>query len=271
MLHRTKFVESFYPRWQRWCDAPDLGTADTRSRKVHGVGYAGFMAMVELLEGATVQGVTQAIVEPRKLDEFRRDMVTHTALAVRDVRANVKVNTIWSYIITAFKRGEFRGVFRQMFKVEKVGPPGTPPGALDQTAELLSDWRAAWESRVLYMDYGAVFAQLEDYIRKSGGSLPITLKDMRDQMKAQKYFIPGEHRRKMRPNATSGQYCWAIALDYHPQGYLPVPTAELLASRKGVESTEWLDPRKGEMFLLVDELEKKTDAGGPGMSARGES
>ncbi len=260
LLHRARFVAAFDRIWQEWCADPALKGTETRSRKVHGVSYAGFMAMVEILATEGKNGTAgnggkdgilkTLVIEEAELQKFRIDMVVHTGIAVRDVRADVNVNQVWTHVVTAFKLGIFRDVMAHCFKAVQLPGPGYPPGAENQTGAALG-LATGWASYVLYVDYAAVFEHLQAHLRKAGRELPLSTRDARDQMASQRYFLPGSHRQRFGKGA-SPSLCWAIAVDYHPAGYRPVSDEELFKSREGVASQRWADPRKGELFLVVE-------------------
>ena len=62
----------------------------------------------------------------------------------------------------------------------------------------------------------------------------------------------------------SAQYCYGIDLDKHELGYTEVPTEELKSSLTPtgadpsslarIPRSEWVDPREGDLFVLVHKL-----------------
>ena len=89
-------------------------------------------------------------------------------------------------------------------------------------------------------------------------------------MSARPYWIkspPYSSMHKKVFSGKTGENCWAINLDKMPElGYCPVTDDEFERSkyvdgdiehRGAIPHEEWIDPRKGDLFYLVDLLTRK--------------
>jgi len=56
------------------------------------------------------------------------------------------------------------------------------------------------------------------------------------------------------------RYCWSINVDSHPLGYICKSDAEFDESFKSMQSSaDWVDPRKGPLFNIIDALSAKNN------------
>ena len=225
-----------------------MKTAEERSKRVHGLAYAAFLSAAELFGTSS-----RAMV-----NEFRAFVVGHTVRSVADVREDVNVNVFWQMVIDAFKVGEFgRGeVLRQIFKVVS-NPVLHPPDAPTQAPNTAMPFLEPWVSYRLMFDYNAVLLKLNSFlVTRQRSVLPLQRKDLRDQLSTYPYWVTGIPVVRFGA-ARSPTRCWAIDVDQHPLGYQPVSDDELMRSWEdcGHNVQKWNDPRKGELFLLVHELE----------------
>lgn len=258
LLHRKRYVELFLKYSNEFKKLPALQSAEDRTREVHGVPYAGFMALAEML-GSHL---------PQELEEFRDAMVAITALAVKDVREEVNVNKVWQVILDAWKVGAFgkgsevRQYFRAMGVVQPAGPPGRPnqtPGD--------EDWRCTlrpWKSYKLYLDYSAIHSKLLEHLMKRRLNMPLDRRDIRDQMAKEPYWVPGECKQRMGSSKATTRV-WCIDVDRHPLGYQAVSDEELRQSRLGkdpgtwIPTEDWEDPRLGELYQIIFEVENRDE------------
>ena len=225
-----------------------MKNAEERSKRVHGLAFGAFLAAAELF-GTSV---------PTHARGFKEYLVTHTIKAVQDVREEVNVNVFWQYLIDAYKVGEFgKGEqLRQYFRVigeDVIHPPGHP----NQYSSVAMPFCGMWTKYRLYFDYNAVLQKLGSYlVTKQRETLPLQRKDLRDQLSTYPYWIDGEHRQRLG-NERSPSRVWAIDIDSHPLGYIPVSDEDLMASWNacGGNDSKWNDPRKGELFLIVHAAE----------------
>jgi hypothetical protein len=88
-----------------------------------------------------------------------------------------------------------------------------------------------------------------------------------NQMRSRSYWIerPEDKRRQRFGSEQITHYCWVIDLDKHPLGYCAVIDEAFEQSwhmeedldQPFLPSTDWLDPRRGELFSLAEALNPK--------------
>ena len=93
--------------------------------------------------------------------------------------------------------------------------------------------------------------------------------DLKNHMQVQEYWVPhkkGIHTQRFGKGAKSGESCWCIQLDRHEMGLINTPDEEFKASlhpQEGefmgredifLKAEDWVDPRKGDLFVLVESL-----------------
>src|SRR5262249_41191766 len=122
----------------------------------------------------------------------------------------------------------------------------------------------AWKSRLLYFRGPLLVELLRRYMQSQGRDLPFNWNDLRAQMRTRDYWKEpkgNEHKQRFGGNK-SPHSCCCIRLDAHPLGFQPAeddvfgasvykdgkPGGELVAPEK------WIDPRRGDLFPLVDML-----------------
>jgi hypothetical protein len=263
LRHRRRYVELTLKHWSEWMQEPALRKTEDRCRGVHGLAFAGFVAAAEIF------GVKA------ELEAFRAWMVKHTEVSSGEVIEQVNVNVVWQHILNAFKGGSFGNCASEYARYFKAVFVKTrhPPGADTQRNggggdfSLLPDWR----SYTLYFDYRGVWDRLQEHWRHIGENPPMTCNDFRAQMQSHPYFLKPQTNNRSLYQRLSGNKSatpvWGIKLDCHPMGYSPRSDQEVLeafanaASEDGreslIRSEDWVDPRKGELFLLCHALEKK--------------
>ena len=113
---------------------------------------------------------------------------------------------------------------------------------------------------------GLVLAEMNKYMRNQGGVLPPSQGDLQAQLREHSYFVPGPrqgHQYKFGRGAKTNSYCWCIDLAVFEELGLREVSDEVWAAsfyRDGVPENgvlpldEWPDPRKGELFAIVDAL-----------------
>lgn len=187
---------------------------------------------------------------------------------VADVKQDVNVNQFWQELIEAYTNNAFgdtpaeRAVYFKV--VGRRAPGGHPPGAVNQhprTSTLA--FCGEWVSYTLYINFGPALSKLEENMRKRGKSLSLNRNDIRDQMSQNSYWISGGDEGTHRQRFGKGQAtarCWAVSLDHHPLGYIPVEDEALFNSQEDRSMGEaWNDPRMGDLYSIVKELEPKDE------------
>jgi hypothetical protein len=129
--------------------------------------------------------------------------------------------------------------------------------------------RRALEVPCLALRPDLIFPLINEFMRNQGGPLPPSQADIQAQLRVHSYFVPGPakgHAYKFGHGATTNSYCWVIDLVHLPEhGLREVSDETWEASfyRGGdkqnccLPSNEWVDPRKGELFGIVDALKEK--------------
>jgi hypothetical protein len=132
-----------------------------------------------------------------------------------------------------------------------------------------------WRSWRLSFLPGMMIEKLRRHKRMNGDDLPMERNDLRAQIKVRPYWVPSTksygHRKKFGRGSRKNLSCWCIDVDHHELGYLPVTDEEFENSlcRSGdrvqgdfLPKEEWADPRKGDLFALIDlilKAKRKTD------------
>ena len=256
--HRAEFAALVLAQTREWLQSPAMGDIpDERARLVHGAGFAGFYGMVGLLESHG----------PEDLRGFREFLIGHCREALEDVDAQVNVNQYWRWALDAAKSDAFGMTLSDRQRIMKVVAYVNPKLVLSelQVKAGVEDSRKAWISYYLYFQPGPMIGMLREYMRRQGKDLPLDRADLRAQMKTRRYWVEptgarakkGTHRQRFAGGGCED--CWCIALDYHELARLEVSDEEFLASQlKDAEkgeffpSDEWVDPRRGDLYALVD-------------------
>lgn len=253
LRQRGPFVQKFWEEWKRWNEIEVMKTADTRARGVHGLAFCAFTAMNALVVGFPADDMA-------KFEEFA---VGYTTRAVVDVREEVNVNVWWTQVMDAWRIGCFGHgkSLRDYFRVYEVST-GTPPNAPNQHPSVAGfEFLKPWISYRIYIEPETLMAQLaKEYLAKVRANMPLSRRDLRDQLSKHAYWVPGEHKQRYGESRI-GQRAWCIEVDRHPLGYVPTTDEELLAAyQRSVEKCgglgEFHDPRKGPLFLLIEDYER---------------
>jgi hypothetical protein len=244
MERRKEFVEKFQAMFRGWLKKSALSGLDDREKKVHGVAYAGLVAMASMLEAAT----------DLNLPEFEVFMMEHAEKSAQDVTSETNINVFWADLLTAFKAGALPVVkcFRVMRNFAEH-----PPGA-DHKTESGKYIQSGWTSYELYFDPDLVISSMQIYLQKARSAVVLKRKDLRDQLAANSYWIPTQTEadgkvKKLRLRIDGEMVAaWGVRLDLHPLGYQPASDAEYeqYLLRKDEEG----DPRKGSLYGIVDAL-----------------
>lgn len=262
LQHRKEFSEKVLAGMREWIGHPLMEGMDDRARIVHGAAYASFVALGEML------GVCN---EPALLENFRKFLAVECREAVQDVDDQVNVNQFWRDLIDALDSEAFgetpmdrKGIFKVM--------PHTPKKSQlteRQYKAAGEDASKAFPDLLLYFKPGPVIDMLRKYKRMGGKELPLDKADLRKQMQTRPYWVPAssEAGHRQRFTGKSSESCWCIDLSRHELGYRAVTDDEFEASLMkpadgGGQGTfltreEWVDPRKGDLFALVESLKGK--------------
>jgi len=271
LRNRREYQRLVVEALARWMKSEDTAGADARARLVHGVAYAGFFAMVALLQSHG----------PDELKAYRDFLVRQTLAQVAEVARTMDANVFFEDILSAVEKGAFGntpGEMGRLFRVMENKSPRwqVPPYQLAATAE--SSLRE-WKHLQLYFRPGPVINALKEYKRRMGQEMAISQGDLLSHMQMQPYWVPPKKGRNIHAARFGGPptSCWCVDLDYHPMGRREVAPEEWEESffvdgnrERFVASMDWEDPRKGDLFMLVRDLQRRSEGDGGGDGGNGD-
>jgi hypothetical protein len=243
LQNRARYVEAVMRHLEAWMGSTALARVDMRQRLVNGVGYAGWTAMMELLESHTPE-------EAQGFIGFARE---HTALSAEDVESESNTNLFWDMLLTTFGAEEIPPHHFRYEEACLAHPPGAPQQGQDSFGQELP-----WLSYQLHFDPDAVLACMKVYLSRQREGMPLSRKDLRDQLSREPYWIGGKLRKRFGPGMAV-KACWGIELDRHPLGYHRVTDQEFFDwVGLGLEArAERGDPRKGPLFGIIEVLKRQ--------------
>lgn len=106
---------------------------------------------------------------------------------------------------------------------------------------------------------------LRMYKRKSGRDFAAQQSDLRNLMKVQPYWVgpTSKYGHKQKFDGVN-KSCWCIQVDWHELGRTELSDEDFDANLRQpgqqeifISSAEWTDPRKGDLFGLIESLESK--------------
>ena len=253
--HRIEFARLVVDQVGCWITDPKLADCDARSRIVHGAAYGAFAALATLLQSHGAD----------EMKAFREALRGHIERAQVDVRDQLYVTQFFQDLLSAEKANELgltAAERRRYLKVvDKPEPYVSPVSPRQQELGVNPSW-CAWRGKLLYLSVKDVVERVMAYRRKLGLTENLSRKDLQDQMKGRPYFIETTSARRVHQIRFDGggqETAWCIDLDLHELGFQAMPDEEFEASLRKPDgnfylSTEWQDPRKGPLFVLVDRL-----------------
>jgi hypothetical protein len=268
MRRRKEFAKLAMEQMHLWFGKNGAGIKDSRAKIVHGASFASFAAIAGMLGSHGLE----------ELENFGRYLLDHCSEAVATVREQVNVNQFWTDLLSANASNAFgetaadrRKVFMVRYVPKKL-PASITPYQLQAGKE--SPY-TEWKSPLLFFRPDPVIDMLRRYKRLLGKDLPLDRTDLRAQMKTRSYFVPPKagadvHKQRFH-GSKSPQTCWCISIDeFEGLGYQPVSdqvfTESLYKDGKVegelfLEKSEWQDPRKGDLFALIESLEGRHEEG----------
>lgn len=264
LRHRAEYARLALEGMRSWMENKELGSAvSPRARLVHAAAYGGIYGLVGLLRSHG----------PADLRAYRDYLIAHTRESSTEVREQVNVNQFWADLLAALKSDAF-GVTpserRRVFKVVENKRAESPVSEWQRGVGAESSEKE-WKSYLLYFVPDPVIDMLRRYKRLQGRDLPLDKADLRSQMRTRPYWVmpKDDTHRERFGDSRSKQSCWCIDLDRHDLGYRGVsdeeferslhrdgnPEADFLPRSSG----EWEDPRRGDLFALVDSLKGRNE------------
>lgn len=261
LQQRAKFAARMIEHLATWERLPELGQTDPRGRFSYGVSYASFMALNEIIP----------IYQAKDCGLFQKWLIEKAQASTREVSERVELNLFWKAILSMLATGWFGKSPEEIGRYFKVvdNKKSNPRFSARQLKDTQEDSNRALNVPILAMRPGLVFPKMNEYMRNQGGSLPPSQSDVQAQMRVNPYFVPGPkqgHQIKFGRGATNNSYCWLIDLAELPEfGLREVSDEDWIASfyqdgnpgNDMIPIDEWVDPRKGELFAIVEALKEK--------------
>ena len=244
LTRRADFVEMVMRVATEWFKAEDTKGIPERSRVTYALAYAAFAAATVIFESHG----------PAEVEAYRKFCIKQASSAADDVKSDVNMNVFIQDVVTAVKAD---AIPAECFRVERRSmefAPGEPE-------------QHYWDSYILYLDPAAVISALQIYLRKGGGGVTLKMKDLRDQLSKNEFWVKGELVKRFgRKGQMASVRCWGIYVDLHPLGYqrVDMETYQAALSTRQVTmdnltigpSFEDGDPRRGPLFSIVEAVEK---------------
>jgi hypothetical protein len=257
MRHRKAYAASAVAALHQWIQSPKMTDVDDRTRMVHGMAYAGFHAACE---GFNIE---------MDMKGYWNWLVEHCRASAQEVQEGVSVDLFWREVLNGLASNAFGETPADRRRIFKVVEDETVPSPVSehQTKHGAEHGYTAWKSHLLYFQPGPVIEMLKIFKRKSGGNFPCSQSDLLHQMQVRECWMssksPYGHRQKFDGVNRS---CWCNAVDRHELGLIQVPDQvfdESLMSdaKQGTffAREDWTDPRKGDLFALIESLQSKKE------------
>ncbi len=270
LLRRTEYAAKVLQTLEDWIESKDMGTTvDQRARLVHGIAYAAFTATASMFGSHTAS----------ELAPFRAFMIRAMRSAVRELAEILDVDAWMQDLMSAFTLNLFGytaaewGAFFKVRTRERQHPPHAPG-------------QGRWISYDLFIQPRPVYDIILSHKARQGKADMLDQNDLCAQMSRRPYWLGGDLRQRFG-QAVQPKYCWGISLDNYPElGYQKAATEqmgelmdEIIAEKRahGFTGTydsmaefytelsrypdQWgerADPRKGELYSMVELIHSKT-------------
>jgi hypothetical protein len=257
MRHRKAYAASAVAALHQWVQSPKMAEVDDRTRMVHGMAYAGFHAACEVFNiEMDMKGYWNWLVE-------------HCRASAQEVQEGVSVDLFWREVMNAYASDAFGVTPADRRRIFKVVEDETAPSPVSehQTKHGAEHGYTAWKSEILYFQPGAVIEMLKIFKRKSGGNFACSQSDLYHQMKERGYFVVPKSSYGIRQKFDGvNRSCWGARMDQHELGLIRVSDqvfdeSLLSGDKQGtfLPRSDWTDPRKGDLFALIESLKSKKD------------
>lgn len=259
MERRPEFVKLVFKYLALFVNAP--GSINEREKMVHGIDWASYRAMTDLIGGEPIENYCRTCVKvsgcqcsvcggevpTKSFDDF---MVEHMSRAATDVTADTNINIFWTDLIAAFNDD---AIPLECFRIEsEVLSGGYPAGQ-------------HWMSYSLFLEPNLTISTLAAHLRKQGSSVSLRRNDLRDQLSKNDYWIHGNIKKRFGHGLAGGIHAWGFLLDKHPLGRQEVTKQEFEESldlrQKSIDAAVQFhtfldgDPRKGPLFAIIHKIE----------------
>jgi hypothetical protein len=254
---REEFVASMLSAMRVFVQSKALEGIDDRARMVHAVAFSGFHAACELFDAAV------------DITGYRVWLVDQCKNAAAEVQESVSVDMFWRELLNALDSGAFGQTpaeRRRFFQVIEDRLAKSPVSEHQTKAGAEQSFKA-WKSFFLYFRPGPVIENLRISKRRSGEDLAISQSDLVSQMKTRRYWVAAKHvsGHRQKFGGKSNKSCWCVKVDLHPLGLITISDEEFEESFQNRDQNtlftagEWVDPRKGDLFALIESLQSKRD------------
>ena len=259
LRERDKFAGRLLQGLSVWEELPELINTDPRGRFSYGVAYAAFQALNEIIP----------IYTPNDSAKFRVWLIEKAKACSGDLDDRGKLPRFWRDILTMLDQGFFGRSPEEISRHFKVlrNRSTQPVFSELQTADAVVDERRNLVFPWLALRPETIMAFRNKYYRNQGLGLPPTQSDIQGDLRVCPYFVPPDarqgHQIKLVKGERTGYYCWVIDLaKFQDMGIREVSDEVWKTSfyRDGdpasglIPIDEWVDPRKGELFRIVDAL-----------------
>ena len=256
---KNGFVAQVMNRLTGFLNAPDTSGLDSRAKIVHGVAFAGYLAMCDVLGVAMPVGCE---------DLFRKHLIERTREAMSSTDQAGELDHFWRTLCQAFGLGVFGNsydhstrypeghVWRNFFKFEAVnhlkGTPFTDPGSPQNDM--------SWVSYDLIIRYDRVMPMLTKFLRERNETLKLREADIEKQASTKPYWRPVKRGAKVKfeKGAAFGDHrFWRISLDHFDEfGFRKISDEEFLAWKDENATGGVPDPREGMLYSIIRALER---------------
>ena len=173
---RQEYVGLVLANLDEWMHAPQTAKLPQRERLVHGIDWAAYEALAQLLGANTVaQG-----------GEFMEFMIAHAISSAADVTSETNINVFWDDVMTAVKAGE---IPLSCFRLEHdrvAHPPGRP------------NQKLGWKSYRLYLDPDAVVSALKIFLSRQRSEITLERKRHAGPVEQERILAAGEDQQAVR-------------------------------------------------------------------------
>lgn len=212
-----------------------------------------------------------SVYDTKRCVEFRRGLTHRSIVAAAELAIRTDVNRFFEVIISGVQAGVFGRTAPEVQRYFKwrLNPNSNPPLSALQLQDGAEHPYLAWKSGVLFFIPGVVIDLLRKWVNSQGTALPLDQKDLQVQLQSKDYHVKSRtrhgHQQKFGKGATTNQYSWAIDLDKFTELGLQLVTDEDWnkslypdgdTSKPRLGAQDWIDPRRGPIFAIVDALEE---------------
>ena len=261
LQERATFAAKLVEHLAAWDRLPELAQTEPRGRFSSGVTFAAFLALNQIIP----------VYHPNDCADFKKWLIEKATVGTREISERVELNLFWKAVLAMLATGWFGKGPDDLGRYFKIvhNRRSVPKFSERQIKDTQEEPRRALVVPQIAIRTTLIFSKLNEYVRSQGGQLPPSQSDTQAQMRVHSYFVeppPKGHQYKFGRGTTTNSYCWLIDLAVFPElGLREVSDQEWEASfyRDGnhengfLPMEEWVDPRKGELFAIVEALQQK--------------